>query len=121
MKNQFGQDINPGDIVGLGIRSGNTSEQRVGIVLELMIYASRPHDNCGLCAWYNTERTVDKWSERDPETGRATPLEYRDVHPGKVMISKQMFRFFKLDPSTINHTILDHLNAAYSKHIGEVI
>jgi hypothetical protein len=107
MKNSFGQEINPGDIVGLGIRSGNHSEQRVGIVLQLITeeqevgfgnHRGTVEHHYGKCAWYDASR-------------------YGDQYPGsKVMISRQMFRFFLLDPDTIDPKIVIALVAAYQEH-----
>ena len=137
MLNQFGQDIQEGDIVGLGIRAGNGSEQRVGIVLELLELPRRywygqgeaPKDAYGKCAWYDSsQKTIWKTDENGKKVtkevtradGSTYPAwvadHYEDAREGRVMVSRQEFRFFKLDPATLDPEIVQHLQAAWGKH-----
>ncbi|QNJ56862.1 hypothetical protein SEA_REINDEER_52 [Mycobacterium phage Reindeer] len=104
MKNDFGQDITIGSIVGLGIRSGDGSEQRVGIVLELFqadTWHGKPEWKAK-CAWWIPRGKYD----------RAT-MSY----VGKVMISNQKFRFFLLDEASLDPNILQQLDDAYTKYM----
>jgi len=132
MKNSFGQEINPGDIVGLGIRSGNHSEQRVGIVLEFISDGENwegTEQFSARCAWYDGSQTpiykmdengqiaIEEKVSHNGRTHKAWVVDhYVDFRPGRVMISKQMFRFFLLDGDTIDPEIVIALVAAYQEH-----
>lgn len=109
MQNAFGQEITIGSIVGLGIRSGNSSEQRVGVVLELFSKTSYGRETWSAkCAWYDASLQFI-W---DPKTETSSSVP----RPGSVLISNQQFRFFLLDEETIDPEILAALIAAYENH-----
>lgn len=113
MKNDFGQDIRVGSFVGLGVRKGDSSEQRVGIVLDLFtkIDTYRPNRVSwhGKCAWYDPN-VYYMWNAEKEESEAF-------FRPGKVMISNQMFRFFLLDPASLDPEIAETLRAAYAERM----
>ncbi|AER26093.1 hypothetical protein SSEA_SKINNY_51 [Mycobacterium phage Skinny] len=104
MKNEFGQDITIGSVVGLGIRSGNGSEQRVGIVLELFESTPRygKHEWKAKCAWLMPRHKYDR---------------ERGTWVDKIMISTQKFRFFLLDEASLDPQILQQLDDAYTTYM----
>lgn len=108
VKNVFGQDITIGSIVGLGIRDGNYSEQRVGIVLELF---SKPRH--GRDSWFAKCVWVTPYWTWNPE------LRENELSGWTKMTSKQMFRFFLLDEASLDPEVLQTLDDAYQNYLLE--
>lgn len=94
MQNTFGQDIQAGDYVGLGIRQDNGSEQRVGRVLRFVEAASRGSAEWkARCIWFDADRAED----------------------GFVFESQQKFAgIFKLDPESLDRRIRRALEVGYN-------
>jgi hypothetical protein len=108
MDNNFGQDIQPGDYVGLGQRAGNGTEMRVGRVLSITVIPNS-------AVSYTSGRNPIGASEAKAHVLWEEELPGREEDGYTYQSKIDFYKLFKIDGDTLSSRIKRHLDIKYQQ------